>query len=309
MKEKNNKSLINRILFIILCFLIVVFIIVYQVAYKPTVTDSKETKSRTAEDVAEEYMLALFSKDYDKVVKYFDYNGLLTYISLYNNWSYNIADEWNEIYELSFESEIFNSMKDGVQEILQEKINNLDYEINNMEIELVQNAKKIDGTDNLYKVIIKVYYVFEGYNYDEDIYLIKQKENYYVVSSSLIENNSYLCENTLITGEYTLRNSLEQAISYIESKYQTREDVAKNLTRSEINSYLYDFRFCKKDSSEKDFTVYSDTTELKDGDKIYLTDLYADNNSNYYEVTLVEIDGILQIGEIIEIKNDNDLEH
>lgn len=299
MKNENNKNLTNRVLFIILCFLIVIFIIVYKVIYRPTI---KELYTPTAESIAEEYILAIFSGDYDKVDKYLDYNGVLTYISLYSNWSYNIADEWDEIYELSYESEIFDSMKKEVQAILQEKVADLDSERDDIEIEIVQDAEKIDGTDNLYKVVVNISYKSEEYNYDDDIYLIKTNNNYYVVASILIEDSAYLCENTLITGEYTLRNSLKQAISYIESKYESKEEIAKNLTRSEINSYLYDFRFCTKDSAEKDLTVYSDKTALKSGDKIYLADLYAENDADYYEVTLIETNGVLNIGEIIVIK-------
>lgn len=303
MKEKNDKSLINRVLGVILVFLIVILLMVYHFAYKPFL-ETEKNNVPSAEVIAEKYMLSLANKNYDNMIQYIDFNGLLTYISLYNNWSYNIADEWNEIYELSFESEVFNSMKEEAKSILREKISDLYYESDDIEIKIMQNAKKIDGTNNLYKVVINVFYKTEGYNYDDDIYLVKRNENYYVVSSTLIENNAYLFQNTLITGEYTLRNSLEQAISYIESKYETKEEIAKNLTRSEINTYLYDFRFCTKNSSEKDLTVYADNTELKNGDKIYLADLYAENNANYYEVTLIEIGGNLQVGEIIEINSD-----
>ena len=50
--------------------------------------------------------------------------------------------------------------------------------------------------------------------------------------------------------------------------------------------------------------VYSDEKELKDVDKIYLADLYAEDDGIYYEVILADIDGILRVGEIIELNSE-----
>ena len=48
--------------------------------------------------------------------------------------------------------------------------------------------------------------------------------------------------------------------------------------------------------------MFIENTVLADGDKIYLVDLY-EADGIYYEVTLADIDGILCVGEIIELKS------
>ena len=98
------------------------------------------------------------------------------YISLYNNWSYNISDEWEQIYELSQNSDDYDNMKKEIQELLKMKIGEIDFETDNIELTLLEKAEKIDGTNNLHKVIINVLYKEEGYNYDDEVYLVKIKD-------------------------------------------------------------------------------------------------------------------------------------
>lgn len=287
--KSNNKNLFNKILLIILMFSIVLLIIVYQFVYKPTLVETVNIV--TAKEIAQSYRNALIEKDFDEVNKYIDYNGLLTYVSLYNNWSYDMADEWDKIYDLSKKSEEFDNMKIEIQNLLVNGINELDFEAYNLQTEVIEDSKLIDGTKNLYKVVIRVLYKNEGFYYDDEIYLVKLEEKYYIVGSSFIEDIANLCTQTLITDEYTLKNSLEYAIDYIESQGEV-------VTRSKLESNLYEFRFCTFNNAKKDLTVYNDNTELKDGDKIYLVDLYAEDDADFYEITLNIKDGHMDVGKI-----------
>ena len=289
-----NKKMINKILFIILMFSIVLLIIVYQFVYKPTTI--KKVDIITAQEIALKYRNALIEKDFDKVNEYIDYNGVLTFISLYNNWSYDIADEWDKIYILSKTSEEFESMKFEVQNLLKEDVSELDWEKYDLKTEVIEDSKLIEGTENLYKVVVKISYSDEGFYYYDEIYLVKLEEKYYVVGSSLIEGIANSCTQTLITDEYTLKNSLEYAISYLGLQ-------GEKITRSNLESNLYEFRFCTFDSAKKDLTAYSDNIELKDGDKIYLVDLYAEDDADFYEVTLKLNGKILQVEKIIKINH------
>ena len=134
-------------------------------------------------------------------------------------------------------------------------------------------------------------------NYDDEIYLRMKDGKAYVVASSFVEEISKKCKNTLITNEYTIKKSVDHAISNVESRNE-------KITRLKLSNSIYDFRFCTKDSAKKDLTVYSDDVELKAGDKIYLADLYAEDDGIYYEVILADIDGILRVGEIIELNSE-----
>ena len=290
-KEKNS---INKILFIVLLVLIIIFIIIYRLANWQNKTITTETLSFPK--IAEKYITCLYEKDYEELSKYIDYDGIITYISLYNNWSYNIADDWDEIFELSQTSGVASDMKIEVDKIFKEQLEMQNWNIENLKFEIIEDFENIEESENLFKVIIRVIYQDEGISYDDEIYLRIKDGNAYVVASSFIEEVSEKCEDTLITNEYTIKKSVDHAIANIESRNE-------KITRLKLNNSIYDFRFCTKDSAKKDLTVYSDNVELKAGDKIYLADLYAEDDGIYYEVTLADIDGILRVGEIIELNS------
>ena len=292
MEENNNKKTINKILFIILLILIIILIIVYKSANwkEETITE----KIISFPEVAEKYLNNLYEKDYEELYEYIDYDGIITYISLYNNWSYNIAEDWDEIFELSQTSGIVDDMKIEIEKIFKEQLELRNEDIENLEFEIIEDFENIEESENLYKVIIRVTYKEEGFNYDDEIYLREKDGKPYVVASKFIEDIAGECEKTLITHEYTIKKSVDYAIDNIQIHNE-------KLTRAKLNSNIYDFRFCTKDSAAKDVTVYTDESELKAGDKIYLADLYAKDDDNYFEVTLAEIDGILCVGEIVEL--------
>lgn len=294
MTENNNKKIINKVLFVILLILIIVLVIVYRLAnwQDKTVTE----KLDSFPEIAEKYLTVLYEKDYEELAKYLDYDGIITYISLYNNWSYNIADDWDEIFELSQTSGIVQNMKIEVEKIFKEQLELKSENIENLEFEIIEDFESIEEAENLCKVVIRVNYKEEGIYYDDEIYLRIKNGKAYVVASRFIEEISEMCENTLITDEYTIKKSVDYAINTIEIHNE-------KITRSNLNSNIYDFRFCTKDSAVKDITVYNDEVELKANDKIYLADLYAKDDDVYYEVTLAEIDGVLRVGEIIELGN------
>ncbi len=294
MTENNNKKIINKILFIILLILIIILVIVYRLAnwQDKSVTE----KLDSFPEIAEKYLTSLYGKDYEELAKYLDYDGIITYISLYNNWSYNIADDWDEIFELSQTSGIVQNMKIEVEKIFKEQLELKSENIENLEFEIIEDFESIEEAENLFKVVIRVNYKEEGFYYDDEIYLRIKDGKACVVASRFIEEISEMCENTLITNEYTIKKSVDYAINIIEIHNE-------KITRSNLNSNIYDFRFCTKDSAVKDITVYNDEVELKANDKIYLADLYAKDDDVYYEVTLAEIDGVLRVGEIIELGN------
>ena len=295
MLGKENDKSINKILFIVLLVLILILIIIYKLANWQDETMIK-SKLNSPDEVANKYIIALYEKDYEELSKYLDYDGIITYISLYNNWSYNIAEDWDEIFELSQTSGIVENMKVEVEKIFKEQLCLKNEEIENLEFEIIEKIETIEESENLFKITIRVTYKNEGFNYDDEIYLRIVDGNAYIVASKFIEDIAELCENTLITEEYTIKKSLDYIINNI--VYNNEK-----LSRSNINSNLYDFRFCTKDSAVKDISVYTDEKELIAGDKIYLADLYAQDDDNYFEVTLAEIDGVLCVGEIIEIES------